>query len=67
MHKRRETDSVALFAQHGWEADIKQPAGEGAKYNPQRFRNMPGQSMMSFFARGAAKSRVTSTGYRDSP
>ena len=42
-------DPVGLFAQHGWQADVKQPAEEGAKYNPQRFPDKPGQSMMSFF------------------
>ena len=42
-------DPVGLFAQHGWEADVKQPTEEGAKYNPQRFPDKPGQSMMSFF------------------
>jgi len=45
---RRMRDS-GLFAQHGWEADVKQPAEEGAKYDPQRFPDKPGHSMMSFF------------------
>lgn len=42
-------DPVGLFAQHGWEADVKQPGEESARYNPQRFPNEPGHSMMSFF------------------
>ena len=42
-------DPVGLFAQHGWEADVKQPGEEGVKYNPQRFSNKPRHSMMSFF------------------
>ena len=42
-------DPVGLFARHGWEADVKQPAEEGAKYDPQRFPDKQGHSMMSFF------------------
>ena len=37
-------DPAALFAKHGWEADVKQPGEEGARYNPQRFPNKPGPS-----------------------
>ena len=42
-------DPVGLFAHHGWEADLKHPAEEGAKYNPQRFPNKSEQSMMPLF------------------
>ena len=42
-------DPAALFAQHGWEAEVKQPGEEGAKYNAQRFLNQAGHSMLSFF------------------
>lgn len=41
-------DPAALFAQYGWEAEIKQPSEEGAKYNAQRFPNQAGHSL-SFF------------------
>ena len=42
-------DPVGLFAQHGWDADVKEPGEEGARYNPQRFPNKAAHSMMSFF------------------
>jgi hypothetical protein len=42
-------DPAGLFAQYGWEAEIKQPGAEGTKYNAQRFSNPPGHSMFSFF------------------
>jgi len=42
-------DPAALFAQYGWEAEIKRPGEEGTKYNAQRFPNQPGHSMFSFF------------------
>lgn len=64
-------DPVSLFAQLGWEAEVKQPAEEGAKYNPQRFPNKSGQSMMSFFvvarrtrSRRGDKLVVVQTGFR---
>jgi methyltransferase (TIGR00027 family) len=41
-------DPASLFAKHGWEAETKEPGGEGAKYNPRRFPNQPGNSW-SFF------------------
>jgi len=39
-------DPAALFANHGWETDIKQP--DGTRYDPRRFPTHPQQSL-SFF------------------
>lgn len=41
-------DPAGLFAEHGWEAQVKQPAEQGAKYNAKRFANQTGNSW-SFF------------------
>ena len=40
-------DPLALFAGHGWNAAMKNPAEEGAKYDSQRFPVNPGS--WSFF------------------
>jgi methyltransferase (TIGR00027 family) len=37
-------DPAALFAGHGWDAEIKQPGEQGPRYDPQRFANQPGHS-----------------------
>ena len=34
-------DPVGLFGGYGWQAEVKQPAEEGAKYDPQRFPATP--------------------------
>ena len=39
---------AALFAQYGWQTEVKQPGEEGAKLHPQRFPRKPGDSG-SFF------------------
>jgi len=41
-------DPAALFAQHGWEAEVKHPEEEGAKYDSQRFPRHGGGAT-SFF------------------
>src|SRR5215471_2933218 len=44
-------DPVGLFAVHGWDAAIKDPGEEGAKYDSQRFPVQP-RSSWSFFVIG---------------
>jgi len=45
-------DPAGLFGAHGWQAEVKQPAEEGTKYDPERFPAIGsghGESFSGFF------------------
>ena len=54
-------DPSALLAKHGWQAEIKNPNAEAAKYDPERFpmpANPPVQLPPMFFVVASRERRM---------